>query len=733
MTARYLLAGMLSTGLAFSAGGVRADDDALRALGLGLSIINNLQQQQQQQQRRQQPVPQQQSSPKRQSAAPARQAPRQQDTAAAQRQRAEVEQVQSLLNRLGYDAGPVDGDPGPRTRDAIAQFRADYGLSPGRDVDSELVGALRVAGRDAPAVASGAGRRPGALQAANPPLWNEPEQGFAAVAAGTAPPRAAATPSGILMIGDRVAAATNTSFGDLGAAFEGYDLVSNLRRVVFSAALSASPGMLDDDEQAVAALEMVDPVLAGEIIEEGLGRPLSKSEGYEISNGFINERFMPGLDPFAEQAILAAVRADRARLTVPDAPAPPIPLTVFCEVRLMAYDFETGSFPIVSTSCDEAPFGIGRVRTEGPDPVPEGLPMPPEEAQVFLSTKYAKSYLAALDAVLAIDPGPGGAPVMTLSGRTGLRLLAPRSLTDVVYDFGQIDQGGASRPALDGGLYRVDGRIAASTRELSSYAPELDLAGMESGIERLAFAYDQALRPDAALDDAAAIAALRMLPAGTASAIVQGAIQRPLSDWQRAQLESGDFSGMLETPFERKRAAEAIRTALDENAGPLPELPLKLRVYCGVELGAYDFDAGGFPFARSSCDDGVGGLKGVELSGESPLPALLAMPPEEAEAFAAARSYFFFLASFDADLDFKVKRTELGAILSNRRGLRLHGHKDPAEITWVAPAEAAASAPVAAPPPVERGPWVLHDAEDQAEMVALAGAPKSFPADGAAL
>ncbi|HET9069197.1 MAG TPA: hypothetical protein VFN28_11185, partial [Amaricoccus sp.] len=263
--------------------------------------------------------------------------------------------------------------------------------------------------------------------------------------------------------------------------------------------------------------------------------------------------------------------------------------------------------------------------------------------------------------------------------------------------------------------------------------PELDVGALVSGVERLAFAYDQALRPAEGLDDAAAIAALRMLPAATASAIVQTAIQRPLSEWQRAQLDRGDFGGMLETPFERKRAADATRAALKESAGPLPELPLKLRVYCGVELGAYDFDAGGFAFERNSCDAGLGGLRGVELAGESPVPAVLAMPPEEAEAFVAAQRYFFFLASFDADLDFKVKRTELGAVLSNRSGLRLHGHKDPGQITWIAPAEAAASAPVAAPPQVERGPWVLHDAEDQAEMVALAGAPKSFPADGAAL
>jgi hypothetical protein len=172
--------------------------------------------------------------------------------------------------------------------------------------------------------------------------------------------------------------------------------------------------------------------------------------------------------------------------------------------------------------------------------------MPPEEAQAFLSTRYAQSYLAAFDAQLAVDPGQGGQPELTLSRRTGLRLLAPGSLTEVVHDFGQIDQGGASRPALDGGFYRVDGRIAAVTgNDLASHAPELDVKALASGIEHLAFAYGQALRPEAGLDDEAAIAALRMLPMATASTIVQAAIQRPLTDWQRAQFETGDLIGML--------------------------------------------------------------------------------------------------------------------------------------------------------------------------------------------
>lgn len=41
---------------------------------------------------------------------------------------AQVRQVQSMLNDLGYDAGPVDGAYGGRTRSALSQFQQDYGL-----------------------------------------------------------------------------------------------------------------------------------------------------------------------------------------------------------------------------------------------------------------------------------------------------------------------------------------------------------------------------------------------------------------------------------------------------------------------------------------------------------------------------------------------------------------------------------------------------------------------------
>ena len=46
-----------------------------------------------------------------------------------------VEEIQMLLSLYGFSPGPVDGTMGRHTRDAVARFRKDAGLSEGRKVD----------------------------------------------------------------------------------------------------------------------------------------------------------------------------------------------------------------------------------------------------------------------------------------------------------------------------------------------------------------------------------------------------------------------------------------------------------------------------------------------------------------------------------------------------------------------------------------------------------------------
>jgi localization factor PodJL len=53
-----------------------------------------------------------------------------------------VSSVQSDLNRLGFNAGPVDGQVGARTREAIMAFQRANGLSPTGQIDDALLSSL---------------------------------------------------------------------------------------------------------------------------------------------------------------------------------------------------------------------------------------------------------------------------------------------------------------------------------------------------------------------------------------------------------------------------------------------------------------------------------------------------------------------------------------------------------------------------------------------------------------
>ena len=50
--------------------------------------------------------------------------------------------VQQALNDRGYEAGPVDGVPGPKTRSAISAFQKDSGLPETGKIDEPLLGNL---------------------------------------------------------------------------------------------------------------------------------------------------------------------------------------------------------------------------------------------------------------------------------------------------------------------------------------------------------------------------------------------------------------------------------------------------------------------------------------------------------------------------------------------------------------------------------------------------------------
>ncbi|MDR9440297.1 MAG: peptidoglycan-binding protein [Halomonas sp.] len=65
-----------------------------------------------------------------------------------------IAEIQRELNRLGYDAGPVDGAMGSRTRNAIRQFQADMGIARNGRASTGLLKRLRQTENDEAAVPS---------------------------------------------------------------------------------------------------------------------------------------------------------------------------------------------------------------------------------------------------------------------------------------------------------------------------------------------------------------------------------------------------------------------------------------------------------------------------------------------------------------------------------------------------------------------------------------------------
>lgn len=53
-------------------------------------------------------------------------------------------EVQRVLSEMGYYYGPVDGDIGPMSRLAIANFQADNGLEPNGIIDEVLLDYLGI-------------------------------------------------------------------------------------------------------------------------------------------------------------------------------------------------------------------------------------------------------------------------------------------------------------------------------------------------------------------------------------------------------------------------------------------------------------------------------------------------------------------------------------------------------------------------------------------------------------
>jgi hypothetical protein len=233
------------------------------------------------------------------------------------------------------------------------------------------------------------------------------------------------------------------------------------------------------------------------------------------------------------------------------------------------------------------------------------------------------------------------------------------------------------------------------------------------------------------------------MPPELAAEILEEALRRPMdrSETSMMKLAQGGnptaHSQLIRhlDPFQRQRAIAGVRARAERIVRrDLPELPLPIRAFCAMSFGSYDFASESFPVTQPGCDDHVTGAERAEMVNWGAAPGRLAMPPDQAEQFAAAQgSLYNRLVSFDAMLDIDVRTIEAGSELvlsfSDRANFRMYSEGSFTEAIH----SFGAAAPVAAAAPVKGREWDLGDREELAELAALGGAPVPFPIDGRAL
>jgi Putative peptidoglycan binding domain len=55
-----------------------------------------------------------------------------------------IRQVQQALQKKGFDPGPIDGIIGPKTQEALRNFKDSYGISASADIDNQTLYALGI-------------------------------------------------------------------------------------------------------------------------------------------------------------------------------------------------------------------------------------------------------------------------------------------------------------------------------------------------------------------------------------------------------------------------------------------------------------------------------------------------------------------------------------------------------------------------------------------------------------
>lgn len=742
--------------------------DARDMIGLGVEILNQQRRQQQQPQRQPQRQPQTQQYQQPQTT---QKTPPKPDPAKAAR-RAEVLEMQAHLNRLGYDAGPVDGIPGARTRAALSAFERDHGLPSDGQLDAAALAVLR--NSTAPRQETYTGQTYTGQTYTGQSYTGQPDTTQHTTQHGTGPytPGHSETAQAplTLTLGSNGAIDPQSGlrlpsparFGE--AVLTGWPVqrgplsqqtVKLNRRDVSAAALDLAafvdlhvlksfPDIMSDEK---IATEYAHRFLGGDMQARYLG---DCGAGCYRQTPYSAWR---GATEFERQATYQRFVQEIVPQLISHAPEFPIPTIEIIQVKLGQYDHATQSFPLEAAGPRTGYFGFVNAiaaksgQITGPDL--KKLPMDPGTAAEFAAHFGPGQRLVYIAYDTTVGPAriwPYGVHNYELPLEvTGLRVSLDPELQDVVYTINPTDAPETDVAVRDGVVW-AQGRVAlpATRFEIASPAPlKHNLwTALKPRIDTLV---DVSTLPDHVILDR--LPGLNLSQAELHQLAVTALGREPSPAEFNDLLRDGGRSSHFNDPFVKFRLVGGIKSHLSA-ARPKDESfdsTIPLRVYCETNLQTYDFAKAAFPLKPNCARHfmeighelsqlGIASAGGLNFDGATIFPSALPMPMQEAEPF--SRAVVKTLLSFETDLSLSVRQTEAGPVLTLEttppRNLQFHPQADLA-------AAAQPFGPATAGPDSGAGTdaglrqWNANKADDMAALADLPTEVRALPLDASQL
>lgn len=578
--------------------------------------------------------------------------------------RSQTAEIQQLLNQRGFDAGPVDGMMGERTREAIRAYQIGHGLPPTGEPSAALAQSLR----NEPPSAIGFGFPGG------PPGLGG---GGANVAPAPVPPGLTALRGRVLLAGKRAPRDMAIDNGALAQTMATL-IASSLPEVVdqSSAGLLDLMKLLEPHERRAIyldALQHHDRPVPGRYMGD-----TTLFEQLERQGWFVTAENLPnfGVTPFEQERLAEIFRLRGLPEVVSRSPSLPIPVVVLCEAHLSDYDPQRQMFDLYR---EVAGCGVGQipslVRSVGlsanlPTDAfrPEFSIEPGEAEKLFLSlparhSGQSRTVVLAVEALLeglTARPAPA-APGAILQLRTvGAALYADGTLEREIHRFPATQQPGTSgvEPPSDPAavanaeaLARSQGKpLVAGRVLLEGSAYQL----REQAVDLTAPAVWRVFQDARELMEGRELQLFDLLEQAKRAELLRAEVSQNVdSKRQKSALDllaknGWSYSGGASflqmsgyTEFDEARLEERLRTQVLPSAMETGRLatPLPVLIGCQLVLGEYNLDRQSFGLRGdpAHCADlRLGTNKLAEFSGRVDLtgvPPTLSMPVEEAEQF----------------------------------------------------------------------------------------------------